>query len=456
MTSPDVQRHAIQTYADAHNVTIAGWVEGVDESGSRSRSAWWPKLNAAIDRVESGDADLILVWKFSRTARNRLKWAVAIDRMDTLGGDIISVTEPIESDTASGRFARGMLGEMNAYQADLISEGWKETQARRIREGKPATGRARFGYMRDREADTYLPHPDQADAVRELYARYIAGEGIVALTTWLNGQGHRTSRGGRWQPSTLKSHLDHGFAAGLLYVHGSFLPGAHAPLISEETWDAYRAKRESATVSPRGTLRMASGLVRCGCGGPMMIVSSTAGRGSYACARTRRGMDPCEYRFTIQSQVVERRVGEWIADLPARVDLLREAELAASSKRARNIEDRSVLARRIARTESRLADLVVRLVEEKISQAAYDLGSSKLEADLVELTARHRAAAPTPAARTFDHIPEMARGFPHLSPPAQNRVARSLIRRVEISAATRAGSDPLGRVRVVPMWEHDD
>ncbi len=117
MTSPDLQRAAIETYAATHGYLVVDWVEGVDDSGSQRSSSWWRKLDRAVDRVEAGEVDGIIVWKFSRTARHRLKWAVALDRIESAGGVLESATEQFDTTTSAGRFARGMIAEMNAFEA---------------------------------------------------------------------------------------------------------------------------------------------------------------------------------------------------------------------------------------------------------------------------------------------------------------------------------------------------
>src|SRR4051794_20537920 len=77
MISPDLQRAAIEAYATARGYEVASWLEGLDESGSRARSAWWQKLDEGVRRIEDAEAEVLLVWKFSRAARHRLRWAVA-------------------------------------------------------------------------------------------------------------------------------------------------------------------------------------------------------------------------------------------------------------------------------------------------------------------------------------------------------------------------------------------
>ena len=444
MTSPDVQRHSIDTYAAANGISIVDWVEGIDESGSRARSAWWARLDQAITRMEAGEFDTIIVWKFSRTARNRLRWATAVDRVDTVGGNLISATEPVDNHTASGRFARGMLGELNAYQAELIGEGWKETLERRVRDGLPGTGRPRFGYTLDR---TYTPDPALAPVVREMYRRAIAGNGMASITRWLNDHGHRTRNGLEWQTAGVTRYLDRGFAAGLIWSKGTFHPGAHEPIIDPATWEAYLARRASTTRPPRGSVRMLSGLLKCaGCGGPMMAVRSTGGQGNYGCARRPRG-GHCPTPVHITRELAEREVAAWVLALPEQTALLTEAADRAKRDRLTSIEDRAAIEKLILRAENRLSNLTIKLLDEKISQAAYDATEAKVNDDLKGLRLRYAQAAPIPESNLLLEVPRLVEGWKDSTPALQNRIARALIDRVIVHRA-----DAPARLDIIPRW----
>lgn len=446
MSSPEIQRHAIESYAGSNRITIIDWVEGIDESGSRAKSSWWPRLFATIDRVEAGEANTIIMWKFSRTGRHRLKWAIALDRMDVLGAELLSVTEPIESRTASGKFARGMLGEVNAYQADLIGEAWRETLERRVRQGLPGTGRPRFGYVWDREGTgQYTPNLEIAPLVREMYRRYIAGNGMASVARWLNEQGQRSRNGTEWQTIGVARYMDRGFAAGLIWSKGVLHPGAHEAIIDRETWDAYLARRASTNQTPRGAVRMLSGLMKCGsCGGPMMAVRGSLG---YGCGKHNRGRS-CDAPVHISTKLAERRLTEWITQLPARTMYLREAADREEKQRVTMIEDRVAISRRMRRTEERLASLTIRLVDGKISEAAYDVAAIKLNGELADLKDRFALAAPRPRSDLLSELPAIAEGWAELSPAAQNRAARTLIDRIVVERGSAED-----RMKIIPRWE---
>ncbi len=325
-----------------------------------------------------------------------------------------------------------------------------------MRQGKPASGRPRLGYIWDREADTYTPDPATAPLVAEMYRRYIDGHGSAAITRWLNEKGSRTRYGHLWQATSTMRTLDHGFAAGKIWHLDRLVPGVHEPIIDEATWDAYVAKRASHAKGPRGSVRMLSGLLKCECGGAMCSVQSTATHGVYGCARKHRGDPTCPYRCQIDRANIEEYAADWITSLPDRADVIDAAVRNERRKRIKSIDDRAAIARMIQRTENRLATLTMKLIDGDITQTAYDVASAKLDEELGSHRARYIRSAPMPATDIRTKIPELTAEFRDLAGPAQNRVARMLVDRIIIHpATTRHPGKWRDRVEVVPRWDAD-
>lgn len=449
-TSPEVQRHAIETYAAQENVHIIDWVEGVDEarySGSRRNSAWWPKLSGAIDRAESGEVDTILVWKFSRTARNRLRWAVAIDRMDVLGGEIVSVTEPMESRTAAGKFGRGVLGEMNAYQADLIGETWKEAHARRIRSGRPANGKPRFGYTYEKEAG-FTPDPITGPTLRETYIRYIGGESVYSLVKWLNDGPTRpvgsygAKSDGVWSDVTLRRVLDAGFAAGLLRVNTGtpkqpsyeHVPGIHEPLITDDEWQAYleaRGRRRNSGRIERSEYLL-SGMVRCACGSPMTAGQFGANRtAKYRCkaAHDKRRHEG----GYVTGLFVEEFVMQWLRE---RQDKARAARDAAktTAPRPRPVTDPTrALRARIAETEADIDRVTRRAMELDVPRDIYHRQLDPLTELLEKLKSEERSVKVRAAKPLVLHSVDVLDNWESFTIPQRREMLRSVIEYVEVT-----------------------
>lgn len=482
MTSPDVQRHAIAEYAERRGIEIVGWVEGIDESGSRAKSAWWAKLDASVARMEAGEVDTIVVWKFSRTARHRLRWAVALDRVDTAGGSLESATEQTDA-TPSGRFARGMLGELNAYQAELIGETWREAHERRIREGLPPTGGHRFGYAQEAHAAScagrectrrrahgpYRPDPVTGSVLAEAYRLYLAGQGFARICRWLNENGHVDGRE-RWTFQGVQRMLDNGFAAGLLgrtvTVGGrrrvpqpwerEYVEGAHEGVIDADTWAAYiaaRVERRPKRVPRERMAWMLVGLLRCGdCGGPMHSKMS-GGRGIYVCSRA--SVTTGLRTNSVNAQRLDDFVGEWVLKLAGDVD----ARLAAEAKNTARRDDAEFVIRRtrarLEQADARLANLTIKVADGTVSDAAYRIAVDAIEADRAEAAELLRVSAPNPVEqRAPVELPEdLAALWPRLTAEQRNTLLRPILDRVVVQPAEAKGARLAQRFSIVPRWE---
>lgn len=454
--SPEVQRVAITDYSTSRGYRITDWLEGIDESGSRARSAWWPRLDQAVAAVEAGEYDVIVVWEFSRAARHRLRWAAAIDRVESAGGRLESATERVDVTTASGRFQRGVLSEMHAYRAEAIGEGWRNAHANRVRNGKPATGKPRYGYVYDREQKLHVPDPETGPVLADVYRRYVAGESMFQLVRWLNAHGWRTTAGGLWTDHSLRRVLDSGFASGRFMSHGQLHAGVHEPLIDDALWQAYLDARASRRARPARSERsqyLLSGLVRCGrCGGAMVAGQFGNQRApKYRCANGKEfGPQVCAGGYVMAS-MLEREVLAWLEERAGRIDVAAVDKAAATTRRRRAQTEVERLAREVARTETALTRLAVQNAENPLPRKVYDKARGEileqldvLEESLAEAERESRVMVADPAAAAASLLDSW-----HKLPVQHRRESlRQLIGQVRVWTGR-----PRARIEIRGAWE---
>ncbi len=440
MMAPEVQRVAIENYATARGYDMTGWLEGIDESGSRAKSAWWPRLDQAVAAVEAGEYDVLLVWKFSRTARHRLRWAVAIDRVEEAGGRLESATEQVDTTTSTGRFTRGMLAELNAFEAERIGEVWKEVHARRVAAGKPATGKPKWGYRYDAERKLHVPDPESGPVLADLYRRYVAGESVYTLVRWLNAHGWRTTSGGAWSDRSLRRVLDSGFASGRFMAGGQLQAGVHEPLISETVWRAYLDSRERRRARPARTERsqyVLSGLVKCGrCGGGMVAGQFGNARApKYRCrAGKEQGPDVCAGGY-VMAAMLERELLAELGAVAGEVDEHATASVAAKARRTAARSEGKRLAREVTRVEDALTRLAVQNATSPLPAAVYRRAHDELAEQLgqlqaaVEAAGREARGVPVAPRRTAG---ELLRSWDRLPVEHRREVLRSLLREIRV------------------------
>ena len=312
LISPELQTTAIESYAQRKNIRIVDRVEALDESGSQERSKWWRTLESVVSRVEAGEADVVVVWKFSRMARHRKRWALTVDRIEVAGGSLESATEDVDTTTSTGRLTRGMLAELAAWEAEVKGEQWKEVKERRARLGL-GTGKPRFGYqIIDKR---YVPHPVEGPLLAECYERVVNGEGIRSVALWLNTQGVTTTGGNSWTSQKLGRVLRSGFATGMLRWHDEMLPGQHEALISVDVWERFQAlvaAREPREWSP-DRKHLFTGLLRCAyCDGKLSAYSRKGDQ--YRCQRQVTSRDCPGGGVVAWAPKVRAVLSEWLAE----------------------------------------------------------------------------------------------------------------------------------------------
>lgn len=371
--SLELQEIACRDYADRAGYEIVG-VEA--DPGISGRTWKRPAVQRVMDMIEQRQADVVVLWKWSRLSRSRKDWALAIDRCDIAGGRIESATEPIDTATASGRFARGVMTEYAAFQSEQIGEVWEDVRQRRLSLGLPASGRLPYGW-RWIKGEGIEQHPEQAPIVVEMYRRYLAGEGSAAIAKWLNDQRIPGPNGNPWTRARPFTVLDSPIHAGLIPYRGATFPGAHEPLIDETTWQTYqdeRATRRETGAKPRPYDHLLSLLVRCQCGARMHGKGSVTGGhyyGGYLCGDTLNGHDGRAY---ISAKTLEPPVVDWLMTFDPEVITTADPGV----NRARS--DRVL--REMNALEDELAALTRQLAQGIVPEAAYLRARAQIESDM--------------------------------------------------------------------------
>lgn len=390
MISPELQRTAILQWAARTGHRIIDWVQDLDKTGRNFKR----RIMGAIERVERGEAKVIAVWKYSRFGRNRAGIELNLARIENIGGQLISATEDVDANTATGWFQRDIIFSVATLESKRAGEQWKETHQWRRDHGLPAMGRPRFGYIWHQrkiykpdgtvtiQDERYEPDSTVAKVVADLYRRYIAGESFRALALWLNDEGHRTVRGDLWTGKAVKRYLDSGFPAGYLRFHLATCPKLsfphdcdqyelvkhptlhHPQIISgatesaEEVWRAYQERRSfTRTAAPRArnAAYPLTSLVQCGrCSNGAKRKVDGRKHAVYTCmARNEKGPHACD-GTSLADHAIMRVVKDFLADLVAEVEQQAERHTQAGVPRQRQPDG-------VARRTKELEDLLGKL-----------------------------------------------------------------------------------------------
>lgn len=446
--SLELQETACRAHAEREGYDIVA-VEA--DPGISGRTFDRPAVRRVMESITDGVADVIILWKWSRLSRSRKDWAVAADTVEQRGGRIESATEAIDTSTSTGRLARGVMVEFAAFESERVGDVWREAHARRLAEGKPINGKARFGYLYDREKKLHIPDPVAGPVLAEAYRRYVAGESFYALNAWILETGVPPAAGygpraRPWHARTLRRVLDSGFGAGKLLVDGEHRHGAHDPVITEGEWLQYQARRADRRTRPRTerSQYLLSGMLRCGtCRGAMQY-SARPAKESGPQIRCREAIEGRGHAQGITRAVhAENAVMEWLeaagaGDAP--LDITPEAPAAGTLPGLERERDK---------TYEALTRLAMQLAEEAISPEVHARAAARYEARLTGLeadidSARAVAASPQP---TPGKVLELVKAWPYLGVVERRTDLRELLDHVSVTPGGRYGSV---QVTVVP------
>lgn len=244
--SPDVQRDAIQRWADYRGVTIVEWHVDEDQSGGTQDR---PGLKAAMRRIEARETSGLVCWRLNRFARNVSGAIEDVKRVRTADARLVFVEENLDCGSGSpfGDFMLTMLLAVATLERDNLVSSWDTAKERAIRRGAKI-GPTPFGY--ERQADGRLrPHPTQAQVVTRLYELAASSGSHAAMGHAIEHAPDRT-----WTTSTLRRFLANRAYLGEARYAELVEPGAHKALVDVAVWTAAQmepgARRNAAASFP--------------------------------------------------------------------------------------------------------------------------------------------------------------------------------------------------------------
>src|SRR5262245_41933449 len=117
--SPTQQRHAVEAYAIAHGHEVVDWVQDLDVSGGKESR---PGLDAAVARIEAGEAGGLIAARLDRLTRSLSHLDKLITRAKEGGWNLVAVDFGLDFHTPNGRLVANVLGAVAEWQLQRASE----------------------------------------------------------------------------------------------------------------------------------------------------------------------------------------------------------------------------------------------------------------------------------------------------------------------------------------------
>lgn len=231
--SPESQRKALYAYAKAHDMIIPEEYVFADE-GISGRSTRRPAFQRMIGTAKLRPApfEVILVWKFSRFARNREDSIVYKSMLrKQCGIEVVSVSEPVGEDKTS-ILIEALLEAMDEYYSINLAEEVVRGMSEKARRGG-TLGKLAYGYRS--EQGRAVIDEEAAAVVRKIFRDFDSGVPVKRIAVGLNECGILTSKGLKWEGRTVEYILRNPYYIGTTHWTPEKVRGKHAETISEQT-----------------------------------------------------------------------------------------------------------------------------------------------------------------------------------------------------------------------------
>jgi DNA invertase Pin-like site-specific DNA recombinase len=276
--SPDVQREKIEAAARARGFELVDVLTDLDQSGGKLNR---PALDRVLAMIEAGEAEGIIVAKLDRFARSLVGALQTIERVQAVGGVILSADGDLDTSSAQGRMIANILLSIAQGELERIRETWNVAGTRAIGRGVHIARIPPIGYARAANG-RLVPEPVAAPVIRELFRRRGVGESWTALASFLDVALPRD--GGRaWSISTVQDLIKRRTYLGEAHWSGITNPNAHEPIIPRAAWEAAQSVG-GAQVKRRDGGKLLAGIARCGACGAALTHNGSHDGWAYRCS----------------------------------------------------------------------------------------------------------------------------------------------------------------------------
>ncbi|MBE6862026.1 MAG: recombinase family protein [Ruminococcus sp.] len=307
--SPDSQLKAIRRFAENNGISLCDDYifidEGISGRSAEKRPAFQKMIGTA--KLKPKPFDVVLIWKFSRFARNREDSIVYKSMLrKQCGIEVISVSEQLSEDKTSV-LIEALIEAMDEYYSLNLAEEVKRGMNEKFSRGGVISPPP-FGYRAGE--GTFIPDLENSAAVQMIFYDFLNGMSTRQIARKLNAMGIRSVKGNLFEGRTVEYILTNPVYIGMLrkrigekntsdrfYQFSdevAVVKGTHQPLIDEAVFNEVQEKLlHIKSIYPRYSRNesseyMLKGLVRCdSCGGTLVRQRASE---SLQCHRYAKGL----------------------------------------------------------------------------------------------------------------------------------------------------------------------
>lgn len=281
--SPDAQLRLGLDYAKKNNIIIPKDYIFIENGISGRRAEKRPQFQRmiAIAKSKEHPIDIILVWKFSRFARNQEESILYKSLLKKNNVDVVSISEPL-IDGPFGTLIERIIEWMDEYYsirlAGEVTKGMTEKALRGGYQAKPP-----LGYKIEHPKEPPVIVPEEAEIVKLIFNKYVyEGMSFFQIAHYLNDLGFKTERGKKFERRAIEYIIQNPTYVGKIRWNRKesatniikpkdewiIRDGNHEPIISKELFELAQ-NRYNSEYTPKKSRPSAeykhwlSGIIKC-------------------------------------------------------------------------------------------------------------------------------------------------------------------------------------------------
>ena len=329
--SPDAQLRLLMDYAKNNHTDIPQEYIFQDNGISGRKANKRPAFQQMIALAKSKDhpIDTIIVWKFSRFARNQEESIVYKSLLKKNNVDVVSVSEPL-IDGPFGSLIERIIEWMDEYYSIRLSgevmRGMTQNALRGHYQGDAPIGYQSLGNKKPPEKD-----PKTIQIPIMMKDLLLSGSSLLQIARKLNEQGYRTKRGNLWDARGVRYVLENPFYAGIsrwnytdrgrqlkpaeevIYTKGNWKPLWDKATLEEIKKHLAMNMRKAKSRDVSTAKHWLSGLLICSSCGGTLAYSGTKNSRGFQCWKYTKGF--CNESHYIGIRPIEKMVIEYLESI---------------------------------------------------------------------------------------------------------------------------------------------
>jgi DNA invertase Pin-like site-specific DNA recombinase len=208
--SLDAQQAKAMAYAALYGLDIIQTVRdpGVSAksyNGLQGTLEHRPGLRAALSALDAGHADGLLLMKLDRLTRSVRDLDEMVERYFAKRFALISVTEQLDTRSASGRMVLGILSAVAQGERETIGERTAAALSLKRSRREHTGGEPNYGWQLDADGTHVVPHPAEQHAITRARMWRVLGLSLRKVGRALEGEGIYARCGKPWHATTVRS-----------------------------------------------------------------------------------------------------------------------------------------------------------------------------------------------------------------------------------------------------------